>query len=421
VLPDGEVRIVHQEAEVVLDETGRAIRMVGTVQDITERKTAEDALRAGEARLKAIIDNSPAVIGLKDVEGRYLTVNRTFEKICGVENGDIQGRTAYDIFEKDVADAFTALEQQVLKTGEPVEAEITVATVDGERIFMVVSFPVPPGPGTDDLPIATGLIATDITERKHVETELVAAKEQAELASRAKSDFLANMSHELRTPLNAIIGFSDIIQNETFGAVGNDKYVEYAKDINDSGAHLLELINDILDLSKVEAGKLELHEEDVDLGDAIRSCLTLVRDRAAIEGLALEGEVPEFLAKLRADERKIKQILLNLLSNAIKFTPRGGRVTVRASAEGDDVVIAVSDTGVGMTPEEIETAMTPFGQVTGHMDRTHEGTGLGLPLTKALIELHGGRLELTSEPGSGTTARITLPAAGIAGANTTAA
>ena len=253
-------------------------------------------------------------------------------------------------------------------------------------------------------------VFTDVSALKQREDALGTAKEQAELANRAKSEFLANMSHELRTPLNAIIGFSEMIRNRVFGPVGSAKYVEYANHINESGEHLLELINDILDLSKIEAGKLDLDIEDVDVARVVRACIRLVGERARLGGLTLGHDLPDKNLVLRADERKLKQVLLNLLSNAIKFTPSGGSVTLRAEVTADgDTEIAVADTGIGIGPDDIDKALSPFGQVDSQLNRKYEGTGLGLPLTRALVELHGGTMDMMSEVGVGTTVRVVFP------------
>ncbi len=260
---------------------------------------------------------------------------------------------------------------------------------------------------------AGGSIATyeDVSESYRAEVELRAAKEEAEVASRAKSDFLAGVSHELRTPLNAIIGFSEVMQNEMFGPIGNSHYREYATDIHESGHHLLSLINDILDLSKIEAGKFELHEETVTVTDTIEAALRLVRQRAEKKGLELTRAVAPRLPQLYADGRALKQVLLNLLTNAVKFTPQGGRVTIGANlGPGGELVLTVADTGVGMSAEDLEQALTPFGQAESDIARDQEGTGLGLPLTKHLVELHGGSLTIESAPGAGTTIRATFPA-----------
>ena len=246
--------------------------------------------------------------------------------------------------------------------------------------------------------------------------ELESARAAAEEASRVKSEFLSNMSHELRTPLNAIIGFSQIIKEQTFGPVGSTKYRDYATDIHDSGLHLLELINEVLDYSKIEAGAAELQEEIVDVSDIIESVIRMIGDRATKQGVELIVVAEDKLPRLRADAKKIRQILLNLLTNAIKFTQRGGRITVTVWARsGSGYVLQVADTGIGISLEDIPKALGVFGQVDSSFSRKHEGTGLGLPLTKSLAELHGGSLDLQSQPGVGTTVTIRFPAERLVG------
>jgi len=237
--------------------------------------------------------------------------------------------------------------------------------------------------------------------------ELESVNRDLAAASQHKSEFLANMSHELRTPLNAVIGFSEVLSEGLFGEL-NAKQEEYARDIHASGQHLLSLINDILDLSKIEAGRMELELTEFDLPTAIENALILVRERAGRRGIALETGIDERLGQLQADERKIRQVILNLLSNAIKFTPEGGRIGVTARLSDSSVEIFVSDTGIGIAPEDQEAVFEEFRQV-GRSDKKAEGTGLGLTLCRKFIELHGGRIWVVSEPGSGSTFTFAIP------------
>jgi signal transduction histidine kinase len=247
-----------------------------------------------------------------------------------------------------------------------------------------------------------------VQEQRNADSE--AARAAAVAANRTKSEFLANMSNELRTPLNAILGFSEAMQMQMFGPLGAEKYDEYVAHINESGSHLLALISDILDISKIEFGKQTLDEDEVELGHAIRSCLALVRERARAGGVKIVDNLLSQIVRVLADERKLKQVLLNLLSNAVKFTPAGGAVTLSWTLdEVKGVVVEIADTGIGIPLHQIAKVLEPFGQAENSLSRRYEGSGLGLPLSKALIELHGGSFELESEVNVGTRVRFSLP------------
>jgi signal transduction histidine kinase len=239
--------------------------------------------------------------------------------------------------------------------------------------------------------------------------QLSAAVEGANAANEAKSQFLATMSHELRTPLNAVLGFSEMLMDPSFVAISANRVSSYATSIHASGSHLLALINDILDISKFDSGHLQLHEEEVDLRKTITACIELLSLQAEKAKIRLDATIPRALPALWADERRLRQVVLNLISNATKFTPEGGNVHVRVSAESDGVILEVRDTGIGMLAEDIPVALEPFGQIDSRLSRKYSGTGLGLPLSKRLVELHGATLAIESEVGVGTTVTIVLP------------
>ncbi len=380
-----------------------------TATDVSETKTIERAEREIRDRLRAVIDHLPAGLVLKDKDGAYLLANQQFSELYGLQSNEIIGQSAHDHFPAAEAEVINAQDRTVLRTGIPMEAEMEVTRHSGGKVFaMITRFPVLDSSGNA---IGIGGIHMNISEIKEKEQQLRVARDEAERANHAKSAFLANMSHELRTPLNAIIGFSEIMEQGLFGPLGNPQYSEYAEDIRRSASHLLSIISDILDLSKIEAGRMELHEEFFDLASVVQSCQTIVKEAAANAGLALRTLLPDGLPSLYADKRSVRQILLNLLSNAIKFTPNGGGVIVEARQElGGQLALIVRDTGIGMSADDIEIVMQPFGQVESAHTRSHDGTGLGLPITRSLAEMHGGSLEIESEVGKGTSITVRFPA-----------
>ena len=375
----------------------------------SELRSIGEELRHKNVLLDAALDNMAQGLAMFDVNQRMIICNQRFLDLYnlpaamaqpGTELAEILDHTAE--MEQLSPEQARALRQRRQSTAASLEETTMQDFLSNGRVINVVHRPMPGG----------GALATydDVTGSYSAERQLRIAKEEAELASRAKSDFLANVSHELRTPLNAIIGFSEIIKDQLFGPMGNQRYSEYAIDIHDSGTHLLSLINDILDLSKIEAGKFELHEEPLDLERVTKSCFRIMRDRAEEAGVLLEHRFPAQLPRLKADPRAVKQILLNLLSNAVKFTDPGGRVLVYSSINQDGgMVLHVEDTGIGIAEADIAKAMAPFGQVDSSLSRKYEGTGLGLPLTRHLVDLHEGELTLASNMGQGTHVSIHFP------------
>ena len=400
-------RVLDSGQESDGDEGGRPPETIGASLETTERRRLEDALRESEARFRAFADNSPTIVAIKGLDGRYQEINPVAAHHWRIRVEDVLGKTDADFMPATAADRHVSEDQHVLRTGETLEAEQEYPWDEGGVHVSKVKFPIRHSNGEI---FALGIVGMDITDRKRAERETLEAKETAELANRTKRTFLANMSHELRTPLNSIIGFSDILKEEMFGKLGHPRYAEYARHINAAGQHLLEVINDILELSQIEAEEMTLEQDEVDLALVVDACVNLVRARAEADEVVVSTAVADALPHMYGDTLRVKQILLNLLSNAIKFTPGGGRVTVEAELSGaDEVQLRVVDTGIGIEPENIAEVQIPFVQREDPFTRKHPGGGLGLSLSKSLTELHGGTLDITSAVGYGTTVTVRFP------------
>jgi PAS domain S-box-containing protein len=371
--------------------------------------------RRAERQMRSVVENSLQGIVVRDAEN-MLYVNDGHAKLLGY--GSAQELMALDraalneMLHPDDRQMVLDRIQARLSGEEPLSHyELRMIRRDGSILWCDV---LASRIMWDGKPASLSWL-TDITARKKAEEELVKSKEAAESANRAKSEFFANMSHELRTPLNAILGFSEILTGQLFGPIGHARYIEYAHDIHASGKLLLDLINDILDIAKLEAGRVELREAPMSVADTVAQCLSLLRERAAHGGVKLAFDLPEALPPLLADERAVKQILLNLLSNAVKFTQDGGEVTARARIDAGRLKLAICDTGIGMDEKDIEIALLPFRQVNSKISSQHRGTGLGLPISRSLARLHGGELSIESAPGRGTTVIVIFPAERLIG------
>jgi PAS domain S-box-containing protein len=389
------------------DSQGHLVGVVGIGRDITRRKQTEEALRTSEARLQAILDNTSAVVYMKDTEGRYLLINRQYEQLFHVKRDQILGRTDHDIFPKEVAEAFARNDRAVLEEGRPRQIEEVAPHDDGPHIYLSVKFPLHTPAGRS---YAICGISTDITDRKRAEAEVQRAREAAEQASQAKSEFLANMSHELRTPLNSVIGFANIMLKNKGGNLRPEDLI-FLERILVNGRHLLALINQILDLSKIEARRIEVESETVALERLVPEVLSQFEAQVRGRPLQLKAELPLPIAPLLTDQGRLKQVLLNLVGNAVKFTERGS-VRVRVVVEEDTrrpTRIEVIDTGIGIAPDRHEVIFEAFRQADASTTRKYGGTGLGLTISRALCDLMGCRIEVKSDPGQGSTFSIVLP------------
>jgi len=378
--------------------------IVSLSTDITREKHEQEELR----KLSHALEQSPSMVFITDAKGNIEYVNSMFTKISGYTADEAIGENPRILKSGNIPVAiYTGLWQTVI-SGREWRGELQDRRKDGSMFWAYATI----SPVKNDAGDITHFVSMheDITERKQIEFFESRARRQAEMANRAKSEILANMSHELRTPLNAIIGFSQMFQDRTFGPLGHEKYDEYAADISISGQHLLTLINDILDVSAIEAGKLELNEEYIDVARIVESSVRMVSNRAEDSGIHLRVDIADGVSGLYADKRRIKQILLNLLSNAIKFTEPGGEISVEAMvAAAGDIIFRVTDTGIGMNELELAKAMEQFGQVDSSHARKYEGSGLGLPLTVGLVALHNGVFNIESEKGEGTAVTISFP------------
>ena len=378
------------------------------------QRRSEGAVRAGEERYRLLAENANDLITRHDEKGRIVFASLAAQQLLGEPAQKILGDGLFEcVHVADRPTYLTALSRSQTN-GEPIAVEFRLrcgSPGENARYIFVEMRCRPMQPADGEALDRPGIVAVtrDITDRKAQEAELTRARDEAESASRAKSQFLANMSHELRTPLNAVIGFSEILNRELFGALGEARYRDYARLIHESGEHLLNVVNDILDMSKIEAGKFNIVKEPFEVASLVRSCCDILRHTAERRGLTLIADVAPGLPELPADKRACKQMLINVIANAIKFTKEGGWVRASARLARGNVELVVADNGIGIAAEDLPKLGNPFVQANNSYDRSYEGAGLGLSVVKGLARLHGGRFELESTLGQGTTAIIVLP------------
>lgn len=379
-------------------------------REIERREQLELDIRQREQFMNTMFDNLPNMVFVKDVRtGTYTRINKASLTILGLSPDDVIGKTDSDIFPPTTATAAIASDKRVVETREQVDIpeEFVVHPSGDSRIIHTRKVLIPNAHGDSDYLLG---ISEDVTQQVAYRDALIDAKENAEIANRSKSEFLAHMSHELRTPLNAVMGFSQSITAGIFGPIGHARYAEYADHICKSAEHLLSVINDILDIAKIEAKKDELYETEFDVASTLESAVTITKMLSTERSQSLNTKIDADLHRLYADERMVRQILVNLIGNAVKFTPERGTISVEAATSDDGgVVVSVVDTGCGIPPEDIQRVMRPFEQVRSESFHTANGTGLGLSLSKAIVERHGGRLDIQSQVGVGTTVSATFP------------
>ncbi|MBX3548701.1 MAG: PAS domain S-box protein [Xanthobacteraceae bacterium] len=376
------------------------------------RETVERALRSAEAATReqqAILDTATDGVLIIDRDGKITGMNKSAEALFGFDFAEIQNSSFTMLFAPESHRAAVDYLDKLASNGVASILNDGREVVGRERNGGLIPLFMNLGKVGDNNEKFCAVLR-DITQWKRAEEELTGARRQAEQANSHKSDFLAKISHEMRTPLNAIIGFAEVMMEERFGPIGSDRYREYLKDIHQSGGHLISLINDLLDLSKIEAGKLELNFVSVDLNDIAKQCMSTMQPQANRERIIIRSALAEHLPPVVADERSIRQIVLNLLSNSVKFTKPGGQVILSTSlTDTGEVVLRVRDTGIGMNEEEVAAALEPFRQLATSGRNAREGTGLGLPLTKALVEANRASFHIKSAVDSGTLIEVSFP------------
>jgi cell cycle sensor histidine kinase DivJ len=403
-LPLWEITVVS-----VLAALAQAVLLAVAAQD--RQRAADQAAAEGAAMYRFLADNAMDLITRHSSDGRISFASPASRALLGRSPAELEGLAPAALVHPDDLGPMQAAFMEAAYLGGAGTAEVRLKHSNNSYVWAEIRC----RPADGSAPADIVAVTRDISERKRQERALIEARDAAEGASRAKTAFLANMSHELRTPLNAIIGFSEVMIQEIFGPVGSPRYKEYARHIHESGGHLLDLINSVLDMSKIEAGKFELHEELFDLGEVASSAIRFVSPAAERGGVALKLAVTPAAQKAFADKRAVKQMLINLIANGVKFTPRGGDVRVAARAAGTGLEIAVADSGAGIAKADLERLGRPFEQVEGAHTRTREGTGLGLALVKSLAAMHGGEMQLASVLGEGTTVTLRLPYAAVGG------
>lgn len=405
---DGSTHWIRLSGKPVFDDKGQLLGYRGSARNVTAAREATLQLAERQARYESIFANAVEGIYRTSLDGTYLEANPALARMHGFDGvEDFLAANSSSIKHYSDPRDRERLIRLALRQGYVRGFECYAQRKDGSRFLMSETcWPVYDREG--QVVGFEGLVE-DVTERKRAEQALEQARNQALEASRAKSDFLAHISHELRTPLNAVIGYSEAMASEIFGPLGSERYREYCQHIRDSGLHLLSLITNILDLSKVEAGELVMRAEKCDLIELSRSAIRLVDHLSYEQGVRVSFSSTEDSLPFQGDPRAIKQILVNLLSNALKFTQPPGRVTLQLGLEGEEASLLVIDEGIGMTEEEVEVALLPFRQVENPLNRRVEGSGLGLSLVKALAEAHGGSLHIESRPKVGTRAEVRLP------------
>lgn len=407
---NGDIITIITQGKVIRNDEGEPLYIIGTAQEITELKKAENAALDAEQKLSEIFDVAPAAIINTDHQMKITIFNKAATEIFGYSAREAIGKHIEILIPQEYReqhpahiDEFNNSVKQYRNMSE--RAGIYGLTKDGKKFPAAASVSTT-GEGEDK---TYTIILLDTTERKRIEEERLLALNEAQNANKAKSQFLATMSHELRTPLNAIIGFSEMMTNHVFGPLGADRYEEYVKDIVGSSRHLLNLVNDILDLSEIESGKKKMNIKHISLKDTMDECQYIIAKLAADKNIKCVYEIPDDLTMIYADKRALKQVLINIMNNAVKFTDRRGTITFKATVERNKHILTVIDNGRGIPKDKLSRVLKPFSRVENDPYKAQEGQGLGLAIVKSLMDLHSGEIKIDSEFGEGTTVKLTFP------------